>query len=120
VNVQMEGSRRRQDEGARRRNAAAADVPVLVLGPNGAEKEKIAEIVQANGPRRGKPFVKVNAGGFPDALVDAELFGAEAGAYTGASRARAGRFEEAHGGTRFLDEIGNLSLTGQMKLLRVL
>jgi DNA-binding NtrC family response regulator len=99
---------------------AAADVPVLILGPNGAGKEKIAEIVQTNSRRKGKPFVKVNAGGLPDALVDAELFGAEAGAYTGASRARAGRFEEAHGGTLFLDEIGNLSLTAQMKLLRVL
>ncbi len=99
---------------------AAADAPVLILGPNGAGKEKIAEIVQANSRRKDKPFVRVNAGGLPDSLLEAELFGAEAGAFTGANKARAGRFEEAHGGTLFLDEIGNLSLAGQMKLLRVL
>ncbi len=99
---------------------AAADVPVLVVGPNGAGKEKVVEIVQANSRRKDAPFVRVNAGGLPDTLVDAELFGAEPGAYTGATRTRVGRFEEAHGGTLFLDEIGNLSLTGQMKLLRVL
>jgi len=64
--------------------------------------------------------VKVNCGGLPDQLLEAELFGAEPGAYTGATKLRVGRFEEAHGGTLFLDEIGNLSLTGQAKLLRVL
>ena len=99
---------------------AAADVPVLVTGPNGAGKERIAEVVQANSRRRSAPFVKVNAGGLPDQLLDAELFGAEAGAYTGATKTRVGRFEEASGGTLFLDEIGNLSMAGQMKLLRVL
>jgi transcriptional regulator with PAS, ATPase and Fis domain len=62
----------------------------------------------------------INAGGLPDELLEAELFGAEAGAYTGAKRLRIGRFEEANGGTLFLDEIGNLSANGQMKLLRVL
>ncbi len=99
---------------------AAADVPVLVTGPNGAGKERIAEIVQANSRRASAPFVKVNAGGLPDQLLEAELFGAEAGAFTGATKTRVGRFEEASGGTLFLDEIGNLSPTGQMKLLRVL
>ena len=99
---------------------AAADVPILILGPNGSGKERLAEIVQANSRRKGKSFVKVNAGGLPDALLEAELFGVESGAYTGASRTRIGRFEEAHGGTLFLDEIGNLSMAGQMKLLRVL
>jgi DNA-binding NtrC family response regulator len=64
--------------------------------------------------------VRVNAGGLPDQLLEAELFGAEPGAYTGATKLRVGRFESAHGGTLFLDELGNLSLTGQMKLLRVL
>jgi len=64
--------------------------------------------------------VKVNAGGLPDELLEAELFGAEAGAFTGATKPRVGRFEAAHGGTLFLDEIGNLSLVGQQKLLRVL
>jgi DNA-binding NtrC family response regulator len=99
---------------------APADVAVLITGPNGVGKEQLAEMVQANSRRRDKPFVKVNCGGLPDTLLEAELFGAEAGAYTGAAKARAGRFEEAHGGTLFLDEIGNLSLTGQAKLLRVL
>jgi DNA-binding NtrC family response regulator len=99
---------------------AAADVPVLITGRNGSGKEKLAEIVQANSRRRDKPFVRVNAGGLPDTLLEAELFGAEAGAYTGATKTRIGRFEEASGGTLFLDEIGNLSPNGQMKLLRVL
>lgn len=99
---------------------AGANVPVLITGPNGCGKEKVADIVQANSRRKDKPFVKVNSGGLPDNLVDAELFGAEAGAYTGASRTRVGRFEEANNGTIFLDEIGNLSAAGQMKLLRVL
>jgi DNA-binding NtrC family response regulator len=99
---------------------AASDVPVLITGPNGAGKEKIAEIVHANSRRRQKPLVKVNAGAIPETLIESELFGAEAGAYTGSNRLRLGRFEAAHGGTLFLDEIGNLSLSGQMKLLRVL
>ncbi|WP_437278546.1 sigma-54 dependent transcriptional regulator [Sorangium sp. So ce375] len=99
---------------------APADVPVLVTGPNGTGKELLAAIVQANSRRRDRPFVKVNAGALPDELVEAELFGAEPGAFTGATRLRIGRFEEADGGTLFLDEIGTLSLNGQKKLLRVL
>jgi DNA-binding NtrC family response regulator len=99
---------------------ARADVPVLISGPNGVGKERLAEVLRANSPRRSGPFVKVNAGGLPDELFEAELFGAEAGAFTGAKRLRIGRFEEANGGTLFLDEIGNLSPGGQMKLLRVL
>ena len=99
---------------------AASDAPVLVTGPNGVGKEKIAEIIQASSRRRDRPFVKVNVGGLPDELLQAELFGAEAGAYTGATKLRVGRFEAAQGGTLFLDEIGNLSPAGQGKLLRVL
>jgi len=99
---------------------ARSDAAILISGPNGAGKERLAQIVQANSRRRDKPFVQVNAGGLPDELLEAELFGAEAGAYTGAKRLRIGRFEEANGGTLFLDEIGNLSANGQMKLLRVL
>jgi DNA-binding NtrC family response regulator len=99
---------------------AASDVPVLITGPNGAGKEKIAEIVHANSRRRQKPLVKVNAGAIPETLIESELFGAEPGAYTGSTRLRIGRFEAAHGGTLFLDEIGNLSAAGQMKVLRVL
>jgi DNA-binding NtrC family response regulator len=99
---------------------APADVPVLITGPNGAGKEMIADILQANSRRSAGPFVKVNAGALPDQLLEAELFGAEAGAYTGIAKRRVGRFEAADGGTLFLDEIGNLSPAGQMKLLRAL
>jgi DNA-binding NtrC family response regulator len=99
---------------------APADVPVLVTGASGAGKEKLAEIVQRNSRRRRAPFLKVNAGGLPEGLLEAELFGAEAGAYTGITRRRVGRFEAADGGTLFLDEIGNLSPGGQAGLLRVL
>ncbi|WBS03398.1 sigma-54 dependent transcriptional regulator [Pseudoduganella sp. SL102] len=99
---------------------ARADVPVLVSGPNGTGKERIAEIIQANSPVADGPFVVLNCGALPAELIEAELFGADAGAYTGASKAREGKFEAADGGTLFLDEIGNLPLAGQMKLLRVL
>jgi len=99
---------------------AASDVPVLVTGPNGAGKEMIADLIVANSRRKGEPFVKVNAGALPDELLEAELFGAEPGAYTGAVKRRIGRFEAADRGTLFLDEIGNLSPAGQAKLLRVL
>ena len=99
---------------------ARADVRVLISGPNGAGKERIAQIVHANSALRAGPFVAVNCGAIPAELIEAELFGAEAGAYTGATRARIGRFEAANGGTLFLDEIGDLPLAGQVKLLRVL
>ena len=95
-------------------------MPVLLTGPNGAGKERIAEIIQANSSVRDGPMVIVNCGALPGELIEAELFGAEAGAYTGANKARVGKFEAADGGTLFLDEIGNLPLAGQMKLLRVL
>ena len=98
---------------------AHADVPVLITGPNGAGKEVLADIVHANSTRRDQPYIKVNAGALPDQLIEAELFGTEAGAFTGA-KPRAGRFEAAAGGTLFLDEIGNLPPAGQAKLLRVL
>jgi len=101
-------------------NVARSNAPVLVTGPNGSGKEKIAEIVQRNSQRRSAPFIRVNAGALPEALMEAELFGAEAGAFTGAAKTRIGRFEAADGGTLFLDEIANLSLVGQTKLLRVL
>ena len=99
---------------------ARADVPVLITGPNGTGKERIAEIIQANSQVADGPFVVLNCGALPSELIEAELFGADAGAYTGASKAREGKFEAADGGTLFLDEIGNLPLAGQMKLLRVL
>ncbi len=99
---------------------ARSDVPVLITGPNGAGKERIAEIIQANSAVRDGPFVTLNCGALPSELIEAELFGADAGAYTGATQAREGKFEAADGGTLFLDEIGNLPLAGQVKLLRVL
>jgi DNA-binding NtrC family response regulator len=99
---------------------ARADVRVLITGPNGAGKERIAQILHANSSIRTGPFVTVNCGAIPSELIEAELFGAEAGAYTGANKARTGRFEAANGGTLFLDEIGDLPLAGQVKLLRVL
>jgi DNA-binding NtrC family response regulator len=99
---------------------ARADVAVLISGPNGTGKERIAEIIQANSAVRDGPFVVLNCGALPAELIEAELFGADAGAYTGASKSREGKFEAADGGTLFLDEIGNLPLAGQMKLLRVL
>jgi DNA-binding NtrC family response regulator len=99
---------------------APSDVPVLVTGPNGSGKEKLAEIIQASSRRRDKPFVRVNVGALPENLFEAELFGAEAGAFTGAAKLRIGRFEAADGGTLFLDELGTLPLAAQAKLLRVL
>ncbi|MBT9597658.1 MAG: sigma-54-dependent Fis family transcriptional regulator [Vitreoscilla sp.] len=99
---------------------ARTDLPVLITGPNGCGKEHVATLVHANSPRRSGPFVALNCGALPGDLIEAELFGADSGAYTGAHRAREGRFEAAHGGTLFLDEIGNLPLAGQVKLLRVL
>lgn len=99
---------------------ARAAVPILITGPNGSGKERIAAIVHKNSLVRNGPFVAVNCGALPGELIEAELFGADAGAYTGANKAREGRFELADGGTLFLDEIGNLPLPGQVKLLRVL
>jgi DNA-binding NtrC family response regulator len=98
---------------------AHADVAVLITGPNGAGTEVLADIVQANSAVCAGPYLKVNLGALPNELIEAELFGTEAGAFTGA-RARSGRFEAANGGTLFLDELGNLSGSGQAKLLRVL
>src|SRR5690606_28768059 len=99
---------------------ARSNLPVLITGPNGTGKEKFAEIVHANSAVRDGPFVALNCGALPGELIEAELFGAEAGAYTGATRAREGKFEAADRGTLFLDEVGTLSPAGQVKLLRVL
>ena len=99
---------------------ARSDLPVLITGPNGVGKEKFAEIIHANSSVRNGPFIALNCGALPGELIEAELFGAEAGAYTGANRAREGKFEAADNGTLFLDEIGTLPPAGQVKLLRVL
>ncbi|MDE2407455.1 MAG: sigma-54-dependent Fis family transcriptional regulator [Xanthomonadaceae bacterium] len=99
---------------------ARADIPVLITGPNGAGKERYAEVIHHNSMVKSGPFVALNCGALPGELIEAELFGADAGAYTGANKPREGKFEAADGGTLFLDEIGTLPLAGQVKLLRVL
>ncbi len=99
---------------------ARAPLPVLITGPNGSGKERIAQLLHANSAVAAGPLVALNCGALPAELIEAELFGADSGAFTGAGKAREGRFEAADGGTLFLDEIGNLPLAGQMKLLRVL
>ena len=93
---------------------------MLFLGETGVGKEMFARNLHALSSRRGNAFVAVNCGALPETLIEAELFGVEKGAYTGADRSRPGRFELAKGGTIFLDEIGELSASGQVKLLRVL
>ncbi|MCG2840102.1 phage shock protein operon transcriptional activator [Sandaracinobacter sp. RS1-74] len=99
--------------------AAPLSRPVLVVGERGTGKEMIAERLHRLSPRWEEPLVSLNCAALPETLLDAELFGYEAGAFTGAVRARAGRFEEADGGTLFLDEVGMLTAAGQERLLRV-
>ena len=99
---------------------AALNRPVLVIGERGTGKELIAERLHRLSPRWEEPFIQLNCAALPETLIDAELFGYEPGAFTGATRARAGRFEEADGGTLFLDEIATLSAQAQEKLLRVI
>ena len=93
--------------------AAALNRPVLVIGERGTGKELIAERLHRLSPRWGAPLISINCAALPENLIDAELFGYEAGAFTGAQRARAGRFEDADGGTLFLDEIATLSPAAQ-------
>ena len=100
--------------------AAPTDLPVLIDGESGTGKELMAKVIHANGGRPDKPFISVNCGAIPDNLLESELFGHRKGAFTGATNDRKGKFESAHTGTIFLDEIGELPLTGQVKLLRVL
>ncbi|MEL7737668.1 phage shock protein operon transcriptional activator [Citromicrobium bathyomarinum] len=98
--------------------AAALQRPVLVIGERGTGKELIAERLHRLSPRWGEPLITMNCAALPETLIEAELFGHEAGAFTGATRAREGRFEEADGGTLFLDELATLSMAAQERLLR--
>lgn len=99
---------------------AGQDSPVLLSGETGSGKEVIANFIHYNSARREGPFIKVNCGAIPDTLVDSELFGHEKGSFTGADNRKMGRFERANGGTIFLDEVGELPLHAQVRLLRVL
>ncbi|MFW5879394.1 MAG: sigma-54 interaction domain-containing protein, partial [bacterium] len=99
---------------------APTNSTVLIRGQSGVGKELIAEAIHNESKRSSKPLVKVNCSALPDTLIESELFGHEKGAFTGAEQSRKGRFEMAHEGTIFLDEIGDLPLQTQVKLLRVL
>lgn len=100
--------------------AAKSTIPVLIEGETGVGKELVARVIQGSGDRAGKPFVTVNCGAIPAHLIDSTLFGHRKGAFAGAVADYAGKFMEAHGGTIFLDEVGELPIETQLKLLRVI
>ncbi|MBL6988206.1 MAG: sigma-54-dependent Fis family transcriptional regulator [Bacteriovoracaceae bacterium] len=99
---------------------AQVNTPVLIRGESGTGKELVAKAIHYNGPRKDNRFVTINLGAIPDSLIESELFGHEKGAFTGASERKIGKFQYADGGTIFLDEIGDISSSMQVKLLRVL
>ena len=102
------------------RKAASSDIPTLITGETGVGKEVFARAIHGESNRAGAPFIAVNCGAIPENLVESTLFGHEKGAFTGAIQKSAGKFREAEGGTIFLDEVGDLPLDAQVKLLRVL
>jgi two-component system, NtrC family, nitrogen regulation response regulator GlnG len=99
---------------------APQDVNVLILGESGTGKELVARALYQHSRRAGQPFMPINCAAIPEALLESELFGYEAGAFTGAQRRRIGKFEQCHGGTLFLDEVGDMASALQAKMLRVL
>ncbi len=101
-------------------SVAATDATVLIRGESGVGKELVADAIHYNSLRKNKPFIKVNCAALPDSLIESELFGHEKGSFTGATTQRIGRFEAANGGTIFLDELGDIPASTQVKLLRVL
>ena len=113
-------SKNMQDVYALMQRAAESDITVLVQGESGTGKELVAKLIHYNSPRKTGPFVAVNCAAIPETLIESELFGHERGAFTGASTRRIGQFEHAQGGTVLLDEIGDMPLALQAKLLRVL
>ena len=102
------------------RLVARTEASVLIQGESGVGKELVAQAIHGLGDRRHKPLIVVNCGAIPEGLIESELFGTEKGAYTGASEKRAGYFEAADGSSIFLDEIGEMPASAQVRLLRVL
>lgn len=102
------------------KKAAMTDAPIIIAGKSGTGKELFTTLIHEHSRRRDKPFIKVNCAAIPETLLESELFGFERGAFTGANEMRKGKFETANGGTLFFDEIGDMSLKTQAKLLRVL
>ncbi|MFI3288701.1 MAG: sigma 54-interacting transcriptional regulator [Rikenellaceae bacterium] len=101
-------------------SVAATDATVIIRGESGVGKELVADAIHSGSVRRDKPFIKVNCAALPDSLIESEIFGHEKGAFTGATQRHIGRFEAANGGTIFLDELGDVPASTQIKLLRVL
>jgi len=101
-------------------HVAGGTTTVLILGESGTGKELVADLIQENSPRADGPYIKINCSAIPEGLLESELFGHEAGAFTDARRQHRGKFEQSNGGTIFLDEIGQMSLSAQVKLLRIL
>ena len=109
-----------QDVYALMQRASESDITVLIQGESGTGKELVSRLIHFNSPRRKAPFVAVNCAAIPETLIESELFGHERGAFTGATMRRLGQFERAQGGTVLLDEIGDMPMALQAKLLRVL